>query len=174
MNATVPNVTKTFSFLKKRRRVILWSAEGKRKIRLNGKGTWLRGFARIVAAVDGGISLASFDGEGEEGGPTGAAGLASRNDDDDDGRGERRNKKLQMNSLAELSRAHSLRNGTEVWLKSTPPSLASRIESPKNISRTLYDISPPLAAATKLTTTWAWMEMRRGEERREELEIKKG
>ena len=35
------------------------------------EGTWLRGFARIVAAVDGGISLASFDGEGEEGGPTG-------------------------------------------------------------------------------------------------------
>ena len=30
------------------------------------EGAWLRGFARIVAAVDGGISLASFDGEGEE------------------------------------------------------------------------------------------------------------
>ena len=41
------------------------------------EGTWLRGFARIVAAVDGGISLASFDGEGEEreGGPTSGIGI---------------------------------------------------------------------------------------------------
>ena len=57
------------------------------------------------------ISLTSFDGEGEEREREGRqAGLASRNDDDGDGREERRNKKLQMNSLAEWSYDQSPRN----------------------------------------------------------------
>ena len=69
---------------------------------LNGagsKGARLRGFPRIVAAAaDGGISLTSFDEEGEDGegdveGEEGRAdrqaGLASRNDDDDGREGKK-------------------------------------------------------------------------------------
>ena len=91
---------------------------------LNGagsKGARLRGFPRIVAAAaDGGISLTSFDGEGEEGDVEGEEGRADRQTDRRDwhqemmmmmgGRGERRNKKLQMNSLAEQSYDHGSRN----------------------------------------------------------------
>ena len=67
------------------------------------------GSLAIVAAVDGGASVSGRWTEekvmkGREGrADCRQAGLASRNDDDDDGREggkERRNKKLQMNSLA--------------------------------------------------------------------------
>ena len=157
LNATVVVVSsqmgQRLSFLKKRIRGPFWTRRQKENAaQWDGrtKGTWLRGFARIVAAVDGGIGLTSFDEEGEEGregkgregkGGHRQPGLASRNDDDDDGEG----RKAEQKTANELTRSyddHSLRNSMQVWLKSIP-SLAS--DSPRKISPTLHEISLPLA-----------------------------
>ena len=112
LNATVVVVSsqmgQRLSFLKKRIRGPFWTRRQKENAAQwdgSTKGTWLRGFARIVAAVDGGIGLTSFDEEGEEGREgKGREGTDSRDWHQEMmmmtmGREERRNKKLQMNSL---------------------------------------------------------------------------
>ena len=89
---------------------------------LNGagsKGARLRGFPRIVAAAaDGGISLTSFDEEGEEGDVEGEegradrqAGLASRNDDDDG----REGRKAEQKTANELTCGAELRPRLEKY-----------------------------------------------------------